>query len=89
MKKKLSFMLAVILILQIILPTIFVRADDNSKNKYQYNVLHNETEIKSNNQNYSKAYLEYLKLSDEEKSKLDVIPRKYDIPLDSIYEDTV
>ena len=28
-------------------------------------------------------------LSDEEKAKLEVIPRKYNIPMDYIYEDTV
>ncbi len=36
---------------------------------------------------YSEAYKEYLKLSDEEKAKLEVIPRKYNIPLDMLYED--
>lgn len=60
------------------------------------NVLANE-KVNTNNENiknnknyssaYSKAYLEYLELSDEEKSKIKVIPRKYNIPLDSIYEE--
>ena len=37
-------------------------------------------------ENYSDAYKEYLELSDEEKAKIDAIPRMYDVPLDMIYE---
>ena len=51
--------------------------------------INKNNEVVDNNKNYSRAYLEYLELSDEEKSKLDVIPRKYNIPLDSLYEDTI
>ena len=49
-------------------------------------VEQNEEEESSN---YSEAYKHYLKLSDEEKTKLEVIPRKYNIPLDILYENTI
>ena len=47
--------------------------------------------IENNNETneYSSLYKKYLKLSDEEKEKIEVIPRKYDVPLDMIYEDTI
>ena len=51
--------------------------------------INENTEVIDNSKNYSRAYLEYLELSDEEKSKIYAIPRKYNIPLDSIYEDTI
>lgn len=38
-------------------------------------------------ENYSKEYQEYLKLSDKEKAKLNVVPRKYDVPFDVLYKD--
>ena len=34
---------------------------------------------------YSKLYQEYLNLSDEEKAKVEVIPRMYDVPIDELY----
>ena len=37
---------------------------------------------------YSKLYQRYLELSEEEKEELDVIPRKYDVPFDMLYENT-
>lgn len=37
-------------------------------------------------ENYSEAYIEYLQLSDEEKAEIGAIPRKYDVPLDMLYE---
>lgn len=42
-------------------------------------------EGEENTDNYSKLYREYLNLSDEEKSKLAVIPRKYDVSMDVLY----
>ena len=38
---------------------------------------------------YSELYKKYLELSDEEKEKIEVIPRKYDVSLDMIYDDTI
>lgn len=35
---------------------------------------------------YSEEYKKYLELSDEEKAKVEVIPRKYDIPFETLYE---
>ena len=35
---------------------------------------------------YSKAYQQYLELSEEEKSKVSVIPRKYDVSMDILYK---
>ena len=48
-----------------------------------------QNNIKSddNEENYSEAYKEYLKLSDEEKKKIEAIPRKYNVPLDMLYEE--
>lgn len=43
-------------------------------------------DVKTENKGYSKAYLEYLELSEEEKAKVNVIPRKYDVPFDVLYE---
>ncbi len=37
------------------------------------------------NTNYTEEYLEYLKLSDEEKSKVEVIPRKYFVSFDEFF----
>ena len=50
----------------------------------------NKTEIKTyeNEDNYTEDYKRYLELSDEEKAKVEVIPSKYKVPLDMIYEDT-
>lgn len=36
---------------------------------------------------YSDAYKTYLKLSEEEKNDLEVIPRKYDVPMNVLYSD--
>lgn len=43
--------------------------------------LNFEDKIIADEKYYSAAYKEYLKLSDEEKSKLGVIPNMYDVPL--------
>lgn len=43
-------------------------------------------EGEENTDNYSKLYREYLNLSDEEKSKVSVIPRKYNVSMDALYK---
>lgn len=50
-------------------------------NGISYAVL---TETNDDFENYSEAYKEYLKLSEEEKKKIYAIPRKYNVPLDNI-----
>lgn len=42
-----------------------------------------------NGREYSRRYQDYLNLSDEEKAKMEVIPRMYDVPLDMLYENQV
>ncbi len=47
-----------------------------------------ETEVNDEEyEKYSEAYKRYLQLPEEEKAKLSVIPRKYNVPLDILYED--
>src|SRR5574344_1596618 len=41
--------------------------------------------INDSKKDYTKEYIEYLKLSDEEKSKVEVVPRKYFVPFDSLF----
>lgn len=74
MKKITTVLATLIVILTILCPINFVNAV-NEENT-------NQTE------EYSEAYKRYLELSDEEKAKVKVIPRKYNVPLDMIYEDT-
>ena len=57
--------------------------------KYKTNLEKTKDENAEDTSNYSEDYKRYLELSDEEKAKLEVIPRKYNIPLDSLYEDTI
>ena len=38
-------------------------------------------------ENYSEVYKRYLELPEEEKAKLGVIPRKYNVPMDVLYEE--
>lgn len=80
MKKVLKIFLVIVVLFEIFLYSDVVLANEP---------INENSEFVENNANYSRAYLEYLKLSDEEKKELDVIPRKYNIPLDSIYEDTI
>ena len=40
-------------------------------------------------QEYSEAYQRYLELTEDEKSKLEVIPSKYDIPMSVLYTDSM
>ena len=64
--------------------------EENEEEEYvdlseSFEDLNNETEVISeddNYENYSEAYKKYLKLSDEEKAKVYVIPDKYDMSLD-------
>lgn len=76
----------VIFLVIFILLGIFLYSADVLANKQ---ISNENNKVVDSNENYSRAYLEYLELSNEEKKKLDVIPRKYNVPLDSIYEDTI
>ena len=42
----------------------------------------------SENRDFSESYKEYLKLSDEEKEKIEAIPRKYDVSIDEFLKKT-
>ena len=59
------------------------------RKKSNLNLKESGNEKAEDTSNYSEAYKRYLELSDEEKAKVEVIPRKYNVPLDSIYEDTI
>lgn len=65
--------------------------ENNIPSNFQFDKteITNDSDTQEDTSNYSQAYLEYLELSDEEKAKLSVIPRKYNVLLDSIYEDTI
>lgn len=45
--------------------------------------------VYSTTKEYNEAYLKYIKLSKEEKSKLEIIPDKFKVPLNSIYSNEV
>lgn len=47
----------------------------------------NEYIVYSTTKEYNEEYLNYVKLSNEEKSKLEVIPEKFITPIDTIYSD--
>lgn len=70
---------------------------ENKKNKDIENMTENEKKIagiddKNSKQKekaektYSRQYKEYLKLPEEEKEKLEVIPRKKDVPFEKLEE---
>lgn len=75
MKKIVKVLLILNLLFALLIPQIVIYATDKQEENADY-------------ENYSEAYKQYLQLSDEEKAKIDVIPRKYDVPLDTIYENT-
>lgn len=75
MKKKI---IAIILI--IISISIFLVSVNLIKNKNK----HAEVIEKTYNLKYSEAYSQYLSLSEEEKHKLGVVPRMYDVSLDTL-----
>lgn len=57
-----------------------VELEKNKNNKENY------TEEDKEDSKLSKDYKEYLKLSDEEKSKLNIIPRKYEVNFDEFFK---
>lgn len=61
-------------------------ANTETTNTRYFSLQEDETEEEDTSK-YSRAYQEYLKLSDEEKANLSVIPRKYTVSLDMLYED--
>lgn len=68
----------ILIILLILCPSNILLAIDNKK----------KNEVKNNNTlEYTEEYKRYLELSDEEKAKISVIPRMYNVPIDVIYED--
>jgi len=99
MKKKiLSLILIVFMVLANLIP-IFSYANKNIINGEQQNYSEGDIDnsegsieesnvdnIDENEENYTEEYKEYLKLSDEEKSKINVIPRKYNVSFESLYE---
>ena len=90
-KKVLYVILIVLMILPSIIPIGVYAIENNipSNSQSDKTEIANDIDNQEDTSNYSQAYLEYLELSDEEKAKLSVIPRKYNVPLDSIYEDTI
>lgn len=73
MKNLSKVLLTITLLVVFLMPQFVIYATDKQNDDYK---------------NYSEAYKKYLELSDEEKSNIDVIPEKYDVPLDTIYENT-
>lgn len=90
--KKCKLFLIIILIAIILISTssvIPVKVYAQETTNYESYMPKIENSKKNENEeNYSEEYKRYLALSEEEKSKIEVIPRKYNIPLDSIYENT-
>ena len=75
--KKIVIYLIFIIAMQIFFPLTF-----NLK------VQANQDETITENSEYSELYKSYLKLSDEEKQKYEVIPRKYDITIEEFEDKT-
>lgn len=92
-KKILANIIILIMLCTTVLGSIPINAQtEESTQKNEYAIKQTGS-VEQNNQDenekeYSEAYKAYLALSDEEKAKVEVIPRKYDIPLDSLYEET-
>ena len=80
LKQKLLIIFIVIILIQVFFG---ITRSHSSIAAEDYNISKDE-----DYENYSEAYKEYLNLSDEEKEQIYVIPRKYDVPLDSIYENS-
>ena len=98
MKKKVTLILSIMILVSIFLIKSYSVTDNSQKNIEQNfqneNILEEtlkndiEQDEIEDEENYTEEYKEYLKLSDEEKEAIGVIPRKYKVPLDMIYEDT-
>ncbi len=92
-KRILANIIILIMLCTTVLGSIPINAQtEESTQKNEYAIKQTGS-VEQNNQDenekeYSEAYKAYLALSDEEKAKVEVIPRKYDIPLDSLYEET-
>lgn len=59
---------------------------DNIENFEKNEILSDDQYIAySTTKEYNKAYLEYIKLTDEEKKKVETIPNKFIVPVEKIY----
>lgn len=86
--KKIVWILIVIFVFQTLLP-IMGELQIINKSHAITTINSSENKIITSNtktDGYSKLYEQYLNLSEEEKNNLAVIPRKYDIPMDVLYE---
>ncbi|HOZ55077.1 MAG TPA: C1 family peptidase [Clostridia bacterium] len=76
-KKKLKIIMLIIILICILLVTFNFFNNKNNKN----NTRNIEKTYKLK---YSEAYMQYLNLPEEERNKLGVVPRMYDISLDNL-----
>ena len=97
MKKKIiSFLVVFIFIINIIFPTFSLGNQDKLRilnksegvKEKQNNLYNSNLEIEENPENYTEEYKRWVGLSKEEKTKYGVIPRKYNVPFDVLYENT-
>lgn len=95
--KKILILILILLNVNFILYLMFgysVQANNDDITKNYIGNYKDYSKIKTNKQDdideeydkYTEEYKRYLALSDEEKSKVNVIPPKYKIPLESLYE---
>lgn len=92
-KKILANIIILIMLCTTVLGSIPINGQTEESTQKNDYAIKQTGSVEQNNQDenekeYSEAYKAYLALSDEEKAKVEVIPRKYDIPLDSLYEET-
>lgn len=80
-KKKCVILLLAIVLLSSIFCINPIYAISNSN-------LKNEAEI-SKNVGYSEAYKKWIETANSNKAQMGLVPRKYNIPIDSIYDDTI
>lgn len=90
-RKSIAILLIVTIILGIFLPISTVKAKDISVKEFVKELTKensgNDLEIEEGTgREYTPEYLEYLALTEEEKAKVEVIPRKYKVPFETIYE---
>ena len=71
-----------------------IEKNTEDNNYYSKEIIDNELykddddNQNSENRDFSESYKEYLKLSDEEKEKIEAIPRKYDVSIDEFLKKT-